>query len=58
MAYFNENGKNCEELFSAADEAMYGVKKHGKSNFGFASSRGSTSGTSPVVPKPIDSDNR
>lgn len=58
IAYFNENGKNCEELFSAADEAMYGVKKHGKSNFGFASSRGSTSGTSPVVPKPIDSDNR
>lgn len=58
IAYFNENGKNCEELFSAADEAMYGVKKHGKSNFGFASSRGATSGTSPVVPKPIDSDNR
>lgn len=57
IAYFNENGKNCEELFSAADEAMYGVKKHGKSNFGFASSRGS-SGASPVVPKPIDSDNR
>ena len=58
IAYFNENGKNCEELFSAADEAMYGVKKHGKSNFGFASSRGATGGTSPVVPKPIDSDNR
>lgn len=56
IAYFNENGKNCEELFSAADEAMYGVKKHGKSNFGFASSSG-TSGATPV-PKPIDSDNR
>ncbi len=55
IAYFNENGKNCEELFSAADEAMYGVKKHGKSNYGFASSRG---GTSAPVPKPIDSDNR
>lgn len=56
IAHFNENGKNCEELLNAADEAMYGVKKHGKSNFGFASS--AKSGASAPVPKPIDSDNR
>lgn len=37
IAFFSENGKNCEEVLAAADEAMYGVKKHGKSNFGYAS---------------------
>ncbi len=53
IAFFNENGKNCEEILNAADEAMYGIKKHGKSNYGFAESRGQ--GTVPVA-KPIDSD--
>lgn len=38
IAFFSENGKNCEEVLSAADEAMYGVKRHGKSNFGYAQS--------------------
>lgn len=54
IAFFNENGKNCEEILNAADEAMYGIKKHGKSNFGFADSR--KEGTSAPIPKPIDSD--
>ena len=36
IAFFNENGSNCEEVLNAADEAMYGIKKHGKSNFGYA----------------------
>lgn len=36
IAFFNENGKNCEEVIYAADEAMYSVKKHGKSNYAYA----------------------
>ena len=37
IAFFNENGKNCEEVLNSADEAMYSIKKHGKSNFGYVS---------------------
>lgn len=37
IAFFMENGKNCEEILSAADEAMYKIKKHGKSNYGYVS---------------------
>ena len=37
IAFFNENGKNSEEVLNAADEAMYSIKKHGKSNFAYAS---------------------
>lgn len=36
IAFFNENGKNCDEVLNAADEAMYSVKKHGKSSFAYA----------------------
>ncbi|MEG0615623.1 MAG: diguanylate cyclase, partial [Oscillospiraceae bacterium] len=35
IAFFSENGKNCEEVLNSADEAMYTIKKHGKSNYGY-----------------------
>ena len=36
IAFFYENGKNCDEVLNSADEAMYSVKRHGKSNFAYA----------------------
>lgn len=39
IAFFGENGKSCEEILSAADEAMYRIKKHGKSNYGYVSAK-------------------
>jgi diguanylate cyclase (GGDEF)-like protein/PAS domain S-box-containing protein len=38
IAFFRENGKTPQELMSAADEAMYVVKKHGKSAYSYAKS--------------------
>lgn len=43
IAFFRENGNTPEELQEAADTAMYNIKKHGKSNFAYASS--TTTGT-------------
>ncbi len=36
IAFLRENGKTCEDVIAAADEAMYNIKKHGKSAFAFA----------------------
>lgn len=33
ISFFSENGNNLETIVDEADEAMYKVKKHGKSNF-------------------------
>lgn len=35
IAFFSESGQSCEEILGLADEAMYTIKKHGKSNFGY-----------------------
>lgn len=40
IAFFGENGKTCEDIIAAADEAMYTIKKHGKSNFAYAKTGG------------------
>ncbi len=37
IAFLGENGRTPEELIAAADSAMYKIKKHGKSNFAYAS---------------------
>jgi diguanylate cyclase (GGDEF)-like protein/PAS domain S-box-containing protein len=39
IAFLRENGKTCEDVIAAADEAMYNIKKHGKSAFAFAKAR-------------------
>ena len=36
IAFFRENGSNSTELLEAADNAMYKIKKSGKSNFAYA----------------------
>lgn len=36
IAFFHKNGKTYDEVLNAADEAMYSVKKRGKSNFTYA----------------------
>ncbi len=38
IAFLIESGKNTEEVIAAADEAMYNIKKHGKSAFAYARS--------------------
>lgn len=38
IAFFRENGETPEQLIAAADEAMYIIKKHGKSAFTYAKS--------------------
>lgn len=50
IAFLRESGKTTEEIIAAADEAMYNIKKHGKSAFTYAKS-GSKSDT------PITADN-
>ncbi|MCI5751688.1 MAG: diguanylate cyclase [Oscillospiraceae bacterium] len=37
ISFYGENGYTSSELISAADAAMYKIKKHGKSDFAFAS---------------------
>ena len=36
IAFLRESGKNSEEIIAAADEAMYNIKKHGKSAYAYA----------------------
>ncbi|MGN1106546.1 MAG: diguanylate cyclase domain-containing protein, partial [Huintestinicola sp.] len=38
IAFFRENGSDSTELLEAADNAMYKIKKSGKSNFAYAGS--------------------
>ncbi len=38
IAFLRESGKNTEEVIAAADEAMYNIKKHGKSAYAYAKS--------------------
>ncbi|MCM1024626.1 MAG: diguanylate cyclase [Prevotella sp.] len=38
IAFLRESGKNAEEIIAAADEAMYNIKKHGKSAYAYAKS--------------------
>lgn len=39
ISFLRENGKNTEEVIAAADEAMYNIKKHGKSAYAYAKSK-------------------
>ncbi len=38
IAFLRESGKSSEEIVAAADEAMYNIKKHGKSAYAYAKS--------------------
>lgn len=38
IAFFRENGRTPEQLIASADEAMYIIKKHGKSAYTYAKS--------------------
>lgn len=38
VAFLHESGKTTEEVIAAADEAMYNIKKHGKSAYAYAKS--------------------
>lgn len=37
ISYFEQNGINCDTVIEEADDAMYKVKKNGKSDYGFYS---------------------
>ena len=38
IAFLRESGRSSEEIIAAADEAMYNIKKHGKSAYAYAKS--------------------
>jgi diguanylate cyclase (GGDEF)-like protein/PAS domain S-box-containing protein len=40
IAFLHESGKNTEQVIAAADEAMYNIKKFGKSAYSYAKSAG------------------
>ena len=40
IAFLRESGKTTGEIIAAADEAMYNIKKHGKSAYAYAKSNG------------------
>lgn len=42
IAFLIESGKTTEDIIAAADEAMYNIKKHGKSAFAYAHSHPSS----------------
>ena len=42
IAFLRESGKTTEEVIAAADEAMYNIKKHGKSAYAYAKSAHAT----------------
>lgn len=42
IAFLIESGKTTEDVIAAADEAMYNIKKHGKSAFAYAHSHPSS----------------
>ena len=43
IAFLRESGKTTEKVIAAADEAMYNIKKHGKSAYAYAKSGNNTS---------------
>lgn len=55
IAFFGENGNTSEEIIASADAAMYRIKKHGKSDFAYASADEEKTGPR-LIGKPIDSD--
>lgn len=60
IAFLHESGKTTNEVIAAADEAMYNIKKHGKSSYAYAKSASKNSKYPDVVApntSSIDSDN-
>lgn len=56
IAFLGENGRTPEELIAAADSAMYKIKKHGKSNFAYASAGDTSERDLETETSVIDSD--
>lgn len=60
IAFLRESGKTTDEIVAAADEAMYNIKKHGKSAYAYAKSVSKPDGTptvhAPTTTSAIDSD--
>lgn len=60
IAFLRESGRTTEEIVAAADEAMYNIKKHGKSAYAYAKSKneGETVTVTELAPttSEIDSD--
>ncbi|MDE7288389.1 MAG: diguanylate cyclase [Oscillospiraceae bacterium] len=52
IAFLRESGKTTDEVIAAADEAMYNIKKHGKSAYAYAKS--AHAAASDVVTDAID----
>lgn len=57
IAFYGENGNTAEEMIAAADAAMYKIKKHGKSNYAYASADETDEGGEQKETSAIDSDN-
>ena len=60
IAFLFESGKTTNEVIAAADEAMYNIKKHGKSSYAYAKSASKNTKFPDVVApttSSIDSDN-
>lgn len=60
IAFLRESGKTTDEIVAAADEAMYNIKKHGKSAYAYAKSVSKPDGApvthTPTTTSAIDSD--
>lgn len=52
IALYPENGSSVDELISAADKAMYQVKRRGKNDFGFAGLKSGRKIIDPADPNP------
>lgn len=57
IAFYGENGNTAEEMIAAADAAMYKIKKHGKSNYAYASADDVPESGEHKETSAIDSDN-
>lgn len=57
IAFYGENGNSAEEMIAAADAAMYKIKKHGKSNYAYASADEAVGSGEQKETSAIDSDN-
>lgn len=60
IAFLHESGKTTNEVIAAADEAMYNIKKHGKSSYAYAKSASKNTKFPDVIApttSSIDSDN-